>query len=68
MEKNIDPKLDTSLPGREEEVIDNTNEELPRTESIKDELTKNDTTNITAEKTFEEGLQNNNDTSTPLST
>ncbi len=68
MENNKpDPAMDTSRPGREEEVIDNT-EAAKTEEPIKDELTKDSNNPPTAEKTFEEGLQNNNDTSSPLST
>ncbi len=55
-------KLDTSLPGREEEVINNESQ-IVNAEPIKTVLTKDDDLSITAEQTYTEGMQNNSDTS-----
>ncbi len=55
-------KLDTSLPGREEEVINNESQ-IVNEEPIKTVLTKEDDLPVTAEQTYTEGFQNNSDTS-----
>ncbi len=74
-DKKPDPVTDTSKPGREEEVITNSDEQqdvsnredqitnLPvKDEAINDEAVKKETE---GERRFQEGLANNNDAKTP---
>jgi len=67
-DKRPDPAKDTSQPGREEEVVVNTNEQHKRTNGeaaaatdlpIKDKEDKNETE---GERRFKEGMANNSDT------
>lgn len=59
--KNLKNPDDTSLPGREEEVIEN--QDIKKEEDIKTILSKDADIKKAAEKTYTEGLQNNSDTS-----
>ncbi len=74
-DKKPDPATDTSKPGREEEVITNSDEQqqvsnhdeqitnLPvKEDNITDEAVKKETE---GERRFQKGLANNNDTTTP---
>jgi hypothetical protein len=67
-DKRPDPAKDTSQPGREEEVIVNTDEQHRKTNGetaqvtnlpVKDKEDKNETE---GERRFKEGLANNSDT------
>ena len=68
-DKRPDPAKDTSQPGREEEVIVNTDEQHRKTNGetaqvtnlpLKDKEGKNETE---GERRFKEGMANNSDTS-----
>lgn len=62
---NAEEKLDTSLPGREEEVINN-DPKIVNEELLKTVLTKDSDVSNNAEKTYTEGFQNNSDTSVSI--
>lgn len=64
---NVESAKDTSLPGREEEVVIN-HPEVKQNEMIKDSITDDADLSIAAEKAFTEGLKNDSDTDVPIDT
>lgn len=69
-DKKPDPATDTSKPGREEEVITNSDEQQDvsnREDQITNVPVKDDAKNneTEGERRFQEGLANNDDATTP---